>query len=68
MTAAAPVLQLETTAFFLLELCLVEYAFLRFTPSLLAAAAVHTALKTLSRTPWSPALHKHSGYSEAALR
>ncbi|GAQ89765.1 Cyclin B and related kinase-activating proteins [Klebsormidium nitens] len=68
LKAAAADKQLETTAFFLVELCLVEYAFLRFTPSLLAAAAVHTALKTLNRTPWSPALHKHSGYSETALR
>lgn len=66
--ASPPCVQLETTAFFLVELCLVDYACLRFPPSLLAAAAVHTALLTLNRTAWSTTLQRHSGYTETTLR
>ncbi|KAL6582004.1 hypothetical protein OROMI_006018 [Orobanche minor] len=39
---------LEQLSFFIVELCLVDYEMLRFSPSLLAAAAVFTAQCTLS--------------------
>ncbi|KAL6588023.1 hypothetical protein OROMI_001001 [Orobanche minor] len=40
--------QMEQLSFFIVELCLVDYEMLRFSPPLLAAAAVFTAQCTLS--------------------
>eukprot|EP00850_Spirogloea_muscicola_P003108 SM000012S25370 [mRNA] locus=s12:773858:776602:+ [translate_table: standard] len=61
--------ELESLAYFLVELSLPEYAMLRFSPSHLAAAAVFTALRTLQRTSaWTAVLHKHSGFTELQLR
>jgi hypothetical protein len=39
--------QLELLAFFLIEMCLVEYEMGKFSPSLLAAAAIFTAKCTV---------------------
>nr|QZZ92783.1 cyclin B 2;3 [Larix kaempferi] len=59
----------ERLSFFFMELCLVEYAMLRYQPSILAAAAVYTAQCTLGRTPcWNGSLEWHSSYSESQLR
>ncbi|KAK4779135.1 hypothetical protein SAY86_006663 [Trapa natans] len=60
--------KLEMLSFFIIELCLVEYATLRFPPSLLAAAAVYTAQCTISRIrEWSRACEFHSTYTEEQL-
>lgn len=50
----APCVELEFLANYLAELTLVEYSFLRFLPSLIAASAVFLARWTLSQSdhPW----------------
>lgn len=58
----------ERLSFFFMELCLVEYATLRYQPSMLAAAAVYTAQCTLKRIPcWNGSIEWHSSYSESQL-
>lgn len=58
----------DRLSFFFMELCLVEYAMLRYQPSMLAAAAVYTAHCTLGRTPcWNGSIELHSSYSESQL-
>ncbi|CAA7403095.1 unnamed protein product [Spirodela intermedia] len=60
----APSLALEFLANYLAELTLVEYSFLRFLPSLIAAAAVFLARWTLdeSTPPWNPTLEHYTRY------
>ncbi|XP_024966173.1 putative cyclin-B3-1 [Cynara cardunculus var. scolymus] len=59
----------ENLAFFLIELCLVEYDALHFKPSLLCASAIYVARCTLHLTPpWTPLLCKHSHYHEFQIR
>lgn len=60
--------QLELLSFFLIELSLVEYGMLKFSPSLLAAAAVYTAQCTLHGfKQWSRTCEWHTSYSEDQL-
>ncbi|XP_019177196.1 PREDICTED: G2/mitotic-specific cyclin-2-like [Ipomoea nil] len=60
--------KLELLSFFLIELCLVEYAMLECSPSLLAAAAVYTAHCTLYGVrQWSKTCEWHTGYSHHQL-
>ncbi|KAJ7544944.1 hypothetical protein O6H91_09G099800 [Diphasiastrum complanatum] len=69
LKAASADRQLNLLAFFLLELCLVEYAMVKFTPSMLAAAAVYTAQCTLKKIPsWNYVLQSHTGYKEGHLK
>ncbi|KAK9050226.1 hypothetical protein SSX86_030804, partial [Deinandra increscens subsp. villosa] len=59
----------ENLAFFLIELCLVEYDALRYKPSLLCASAIYIARCTLRLAPaWTPLLSKHSHYEEFQMR
>ncbi|KAI4388509.1 hypothetical protein MLD38_000830 [Melastoma candidum] len=59
---------LELLAFFVIELCLVEYQMLEYPPSLLAATAVYTAQCTVTRTQqWSKTCELHTSYSEDQL-
>ncbi|KAI3987462.1 hypothetical protein MKX01_017160 [Papaver californicum] len=61
--------KVEKLAFYLIELCLVEYESLKFKPSLLCASAIYVARCTLHETPaWTPLLCKHSHYEEPQLR
>lgn len=56
-------------AFFLVDLCLVEYDALAFKPSLLSASALYVARCTLQISPpWTPLLHKHARYEVSQLR
>ncbi|KAL2895134.1 Cyclin-B2-4 [Bienertia sinuspersici] len=60
--------KVELLSFFLIELCLIEHEMLRFPPSLLAAAAVFSAICTLSGSKhWSKTCEWHTGYSEEQL-
>ncbi|TKY70259.1 G2/mitotic-specific cyclin-1 [Spatholobus suberectus] len=60
--------KLELLAFFLVELSVVEYEMLKFSPSLLAAAAVYTAQCTIyGFKQWSKTCEWHSNYSEDQL-
>lgn len=59
----------EHLAFYLIELCLVEYEALKYKPSLLCASAIYLARCTMEITPtWSPLLEKHSCYRESQIR
>ncbi|XP_076954579.1 putative cyclin-B3-1 [Bidens hawaiensis] len=59
----------ENLAYFLIELCLVEYDALHYKPSLLCASAIYVARCTLQLTPaWTPLLCKHSKYHEFQIR
>ncbi|WCJ44706.1 CYCLIN B2 4 [Euphorbia peplus] len=57
--------KLELLAFYIIELCLVEYEMLKFPPSLLAAGAIYTAQSTLGGSrQWSKTNQWYSTYSE----
>ncbi|MED6157794.1 hypothetical protein PIB30_026731 [Stylosanthes scabra] len=61
--------KLEHMAFFLLDLCLVEYETLAFKPSLLCASALYVARCTLQiEPPWTPLLQKHARYDISQIR
>ncbi|KAE9617103.1 putative cyclin [Lupinus albus] len=61
--------KLEHMAFFLVDLCLVEYEALAFKPSLLCASALYVARCTLQITPpWTPLLQKHARYGVSQIR
>ncbi|KAD5960229.1 hypothetical protein E3N88_11701 [Mikania micrantha] len=68
LKAAQSYKELELLSFYLIDMCLVEYEMLRFSPSLLAAAAVFTAECTLNRSrKWTKTSQVHSNYSENHL-
>ncbi|KAL5731323.1 putative cyclin-B3-1 [Ranunculus cassubicifolius] len=61
--------KLENLAFYLIELCLIEYDALKYKPSLLCASAIYVAKCTLRMSPaWTPLLCKHTHYEECDLR
>ncbi|KAK7277438.1 hypothetical protein RIF29_18590 [Crotalaria pallida] len=60
--------KLELLSFFLIELCLVEYKMVKFTPSLLAAAAIYTAQCTLYQFKhWTKTSQWYTDYTEHQL-
>ncbi|KAF2574482.1 hypothetical protein F2Q70_00000392 [Brassica cretica] len=62
--------EMESLADYLAELTLVEYSFLRFLPSLIAASAVFLARWTLdqSKHPWNPTLQHYTRYETPSLK
>ncbi|KAI8026184.1 putative cyclin-B3-1 [Camellia lanceoleosa] len=61
--------KLEHLAFYLIELCLVEYEALKFKSSLLCASSIYVARCTLQKTPgWTPLLANHARYEESQIR
>ncbi|XP_010033607.2 cyclin-B1-5 isoform X3 [Eucalyptus grandis] len=61
--------KLEHLAFYLIELCLVEYEALEFKPSLLCASALYVARCTLQMSPaWTPLLIRHARYEVSQIR
>ncbi|KAK6149554.1 hypothetical protein DH2020_017079 [Rehmannia glutinosa] len=59
----------ECLAFYLIELCLVEYEALNYKPSMLCASAIYVARCTMQMTPpWTPLLSKHARYEESQMR
>ncbi|PNX70423.1 G2/mitotic-specific cyclin s13-6-like protein, partial [Trifolium pratense] len=59
---------LENMAHFLSELGMLHYATLKYSPSMVAAAAVFAARCTLNTSPvWNETLKMHIGYSEEQL-
>uniref|UniRef100_A0A1J3FA24 Cyclin-B2-4 n=1 Tax=Noccaea caerulescens TaxID=107243 RepID=A0A1J3FA24_NOCCA len=61
--------KLELLSFFMIELCLVEYEMLQYTPSQLAASAIYTAQSTLKGfEEWNKSCEFHTGYNEEKLR
>lgn len=65
-----PSFDLEFLADYLAELTLVEYSFLKFLPSVVAAAAVFLARWTLDRSehPWNPTLEHYTSYKASELK
>lgn len=60
--------KLELLSSFIIELCLVEYKMLRFSPSLLAAAAIYTAQCSLYQfKQWTKTSDWYTNYSEDHL-
>ncbi|XP_077244422.1 cyclin b3;1 isoform X2 [Tasmannia lanceolata] len=69
LKAAQSDTKLEHLAFYLIELCLVEYEALKFKPSLLCASAIYVARCTLNMVPpWTELLKKHTHYEAPQLR
>ncbi|KAK9698060.1 hypothetical protein RND81_08G079800 [Saponaria officinalis] len=69
-THKGPSDDLEFLANYLAELTLVEYSFLRFLPSLIAASAVFLARWTVDQSihPWNPTLEHYTGYKATELK
>ncbi|KAF9681178.1 hypothetical protein SADUNF_Sadunf06G0198500 [Salix dunnii] len=65
-----PCVELEFLANYLAELTLVEYSFLKFLPSLIAASAVFLARWTLNQSdhPWNSTLEHYSRYTASELK
>ncbi|XP_057434539.1 cyclin-A2-2-like [Lotus japonicus] len=66
----APRVELEFLANYLAELGLVEYSFLEFLPSMVAASAVFLAKWTLDHLehPWNPTLEHYTNYKSSELK
>ncbi|XP_021299480.1 putative cyclin-B3-1 isoform X5 [Herrania umbratica] len=61
--------KVEHLAFYLIELCLVEYEALKFKASLLCASAIYVARCTLQMTPsWTPLLCRYARYDVSEIR
>ncbi|XP_043723690.1 cyclin-A2-1-like isoform X2 [Telopea speciosissima] len=65
-----PSLELEFLANYLAELTLIDYTFLKFLPSLVAASAVFLARWTLDQSchPWNPTLEHYTTYKASDLK
>ncbi|KAH9294446.1 hypothetical protein KI387_040349, partial [Taxus chinensis] len=65
-----PSLHLEFMGNYLAELTLIEYDFLRYLPSMIAASAVFVARMTLDpgTCPWSSTLQHYTGYTVSDMR
>ncbi|XP_031102495.1 cyclin-A2-1-like [Ipomoea triloba] len=65
-----PSVELEFMANYLAELTLIDYSFLKFLPSLIAASAVFLAQWTLdqSKHPWNPTLEHYTRYKASELK
>ncbi|XP_011095746.1 putative cyclin-B3-1 isoform X2 [Sesamum indicum] len=69
LKAAQSDMKFEHLAFYLIELCLVEYEALNYKPSMLCASAIYVARCTMHMTPpWTPLLAKHARYEESQIR
>jgi Cyclin, N-terminal domain/Cyclin, C-terminal domain len=53
---------------FLLELALLDYKMIKYSPSFQAAAALYLVNKIFKRESWSPSLQAETGYAEKELR
>ncbi|XP_073133940.1 cyclin-A2-1-like [Henckelia pumila] len=65
-----PSVELEFLANYLAELTLIEYSFLKFLPSLIAASAVFLARWTIDQSdhPWNPTLEYYTMYKTSDLK
>ncbi|KAK9923270.1 hypothetical protein M0R45_031699 [Rubus argutus] len=66
----SPSLELEYLANYLAELTLVDYSFLKFVPSMIAASAVFLSKWTLDQSshPWNPILENYTSYKSSDLK
>ncbi|KAG7652380.1 Cyclin-like [Arabidopsis thaliana x Arabidopsis arenosa] len=65
-----PSLEMEYLANYLTELTLMDYPFLKFLPSVIAASAVFLAKWTLNQSshPWNPTLEHYTTYKASDLK
>ncbi|CAE5964796.1 unnamed protein product [Arabidopsis arenosa] len=65
-----PSLEMEFLANYLMELTLMDYPFLKFLPSIIAASAVFLAKWTLNQSshPWNPTLEHYTTYKASDLK
>ncbi|KAK1362230.1 Cyclin N-terminal domain-containing protein [Heracleum sosnowskyi] len=60
--------KMELLAFYIIDLCLVEYEMVKFSPSMLAAAAVFTAQCTLGKAAqWSKKRERQTNYKDEEI-
>jgi len=60
---------LHTLCKYLIEMVLIDIKFLKYAPSLLAAASVYLGRAMIGKSPlWTPTLYHYSTYSEAVVR
>ncbi|CAL0335288.1 unnamed protein product [Lupinus luteus] len=66
----SPNLELEYLASYIAELALMDYGFLNFLPSIIAASAVFLARWTLDQSnhPWNPTLEHYASYKASDLK
>ncbi|KAL1218429.1 Cyclin-A2-3 [Cardamine amara subsp. amara] len=66
----SPSLEMEFLASYLTELTLIDYHFLKFLPSVVAASAVFLAKWTLNQLnhPWNPTLEHYTTYKASDLK
>ncbi|XVE71611.1 hypothetical protein DITRI_Ditri10aG0165000 [Diplodiscus trichospermus] len=69
-TYKVPCIKLEFLANYLAELSLLDYNFLKFLPSVIAASAVFLARWTLDQSdhPWNPTLEHYTSYKASELK
>ncbi|KAK7261874.1 hypothetical protein RIF29_28197 [Crotalaria pallida] len=69
-TCKSPSFELEYLANYLAELTLMNYGFLNFLPSMIAASAVFLARWTLDQSshPWNPTLQHYASYKASDLK
>ncbi|XWS16396.1 hypothetical protein CRYUN_Cryun34aG0083600 [Craigia yunnanensis] len=67
---SSPIIELEYLANYLAELTLIDYGFLNFAPSIIAASAVFLARWTLNQSchPWNPTLEHYTAYNVSDLK
>ncbi|KAL0724457.1 hypothetical protein Bca4012_039056 [Brassica carinata] len=65
-----PSVEMEFLANYLTELTLIEYEFLKFLPSVIAASAVFLAKWTMNQSshPWNPTLEHYTTYKASDLK
>ncbi|CAK9168457.1 unnamed protein product [Ilex paraguariensis] len=70
VSSKVPCVELEFLANYLAELALMEYSFLKFLPSLIAASAVFLARWTLDQSeyPWNPTLQYYTSHEASELK
>ncbi|VVA91452.1 unnamed protein product [Arabis nemorensis] len=66
----SPSLEIDFLASYLTELTLIDYHFLKFLPSVIAASAVFLAKWTLNQSdhPWNPTLEHYTTYKASDLK
>mmetsp|Transcript_23430 Transcript_23430/g.73440 ORF Transcript_23430/g.73440 Transcript_23430/m.73440 type:complete len:223 (+) Transcript_23430:67-735(+) len=67
LKAAEADTKVEFLASYLAELTLVEYGFMKYMPSMVAASAVFLAQFTLNKPPWTPTLQHYAQYQPQEL-
>ncbi|ESQ38682.1 hypothetical protein EUTSA_v10029347mg [Eutrema salsugineum] len=70
MESQNPCVEIEFLVNYLTELTLIDYQFLKFLPSVIAASAVFLAKWTLNQFshPWNPTLEHYTGYKASDLK